>query len=123
MREGAQIVWSEPPNAVQDGRKTSSQKFEAMSLPGTEPPSIWAAILKIRSAAGIYISTAGQSERVVDAIRATAADTEGDVADMVANDVMTRRLSAHRIGSAHQGDRGFGRRSHSPGRTFCRFRR
>jgi hypothetical protein len=39
----------------------------------------------------VHLDTAGQSERVVDAIRATAADTEGDIADMTADEVMTRR--------------------------------
>jgi hypothetical protein len=39
----------------------------------------------------VHLDTAGQSERVLDAIRATAADTEGDIADMTADEVMTRR--------------------------------
>src|SRR4029077_18687788 len=39
----------------------------------------------------VHLDTTGQSERVVDAIPATAADTEGDIADMTADEVMTRR--------------------------------
>ena len=39
----------------------------------------------------VHLDTTGQSERVVDAIRATAADTEEDIADMTADEVMTRR--------------------------------
>ena len=39
----------------------------------------------------VHLDTTGQSERVVDAIRATAADTDGDIADMAADEVMTRR--------------------------------
>jgi hypothetical protein len=38
----------------------------------------------------VHLDTTGQSERVVDAIRATAADTDGDIADMAADEVMTR---------------------------------
>ena len=38
----------------------------------------------------VHLDTTGQSERVVDAIRATAADTEGDMADMAADEAMTR---------------------------------
>jgi hypothetical protein len=38
-----------------------------------------------------HLDTDGQSERVVDAIRATAADTEEDIADVAADEVMTRR--------------------------------
>ena len=36
-------------------------------------------------------NSTGQSERVVDAIRRTAADTEEDTADMAADEAMTRR--------------------------------
>jgi hypothetical protein len=39
----------------------------------------------------VHLDTAGQSERVVDAIRATAADTEDDMADVAADEAMTRR--------------------------------
>ena len=39
----------------------------------------------------VHLDTTGQSERVVDAIRATAADTEEDIADMTADEAMTRR--------------------------------
>ena len=38
----------------------------------------------------VHLDTTGQSERVVDAIRATVADTEEDIADMTADEVMTR---------------------------------
>jgi hypothetical protein len=39
----------------------------------------------------VHLDTSGQSERVVDAIRATAADTEEDTAEVAADEVMTRR--------------------------------
>jgi hypothetical protein len=39
----------------------------------------------------VHLDTTGQSERVVDAIRASAADTEEDMADMSADEAMTRR--------------------------------
>jgi hypothetical protein len=39
----------------------------------------------------VHLDTTGQSERVVDAIRATAEDTDEDIADMAADEVMTRR--------------------------------
>jgi hypothetical protein len=39
----------------------------------------------------VHLDTSGQSERVVDAIRATAANTEEDMADMAADEAMTRR--------------------------------
>ena len=39
----------------------------------------------------VHLDTTGQSERVVDAVRATAADTEEDMADMAADEAMTRR--------------------------------
>ena len=39
----------------------------------------------------VHLDADGQSERVVDAIRATAADTEEDIADMTADEAMTRR--------------------------------
>jgi hypothetical protein len=39
----------------------------------------------------VHLDTPGQSELVVDAIRATAADTEEDIADMEADEAMTRR--------------------------------
>jgi hypothetical protein len=39
----------------------------------------------------VHLDTPGKSERVVDAIRATAADTEEDMADMAADEAMTRR--------------------------------
>src|SRR6476660_1247097 len=38
----------------------------------------------------VHLDPTGQSERVVDAIRATVADTEEDIADMTADEVMTR---------------------------------
>jgi hypothetical protein len=37
------------------------------------------------------IDSTGQSERVVDAIRASAADTESNIADMAADEAITRR--------------------------------
>jgi hypothetical protein len=39
----------------------------------------------------VHLDTNGQSERVVDAIRATVADTQEDLADMAADEAMTRR--------------------------------
>jgi hypothetical protein len=39
----------------------------------------------------VHLDTTGQSERAVDAIRATTADTEEDIADMTADEAMTRR--------------------------------
>ena len=39
----------------------------------------------------VHLDTTGQSERVVDAIRATTADTEEDIADMETDEAMTRR--------------------------------
>jgi hypothetical protein len=39
----------------------------------------------------VHLDTTGQSERVVDAIRATTADTEEDVADVQTDGAMTRR--------------------------------
>ncbi len=39
----------------------------------------------------VHLDTTGQSERVVDAIRATAADTEEDIADMTVDEAMTHR--------------------------------
>ena len=39
----------------------------------------------------VHLDTTGQSERVVDAIRATAADTDEDLAEMEEDEVMTRR--------------------------------
>jgi hypothetical protein len=39
----------------------------------------------------VHLDTTGQSERVVDAIRATVADTQEDMADMAADEAMTRR--------------------------------
>jgi hypothetical protein len=39
----------------------------------------------------VHLDSTGQSERVVDAIHATAADTEEDMADMAADETMTRR--------------------------------
>src|SRR5262245_32942798 len=39
----------------------------------------------------VHLDMSGQSERVVDAIRATAADTQEDMADIAADEVMTRR--------------------------------
>ena len=38
----------------------------------------------------VHLDTTGQSERVVDAIRATATDTQEDIADMEADEAMTR---------------------------------
>jgi hypothetical protein len=40
----------------------------------------------------VHLDTTGQSERVVDAIRATVADTQEDIADMAADEAMTRRV-------------------------------
>jgi hypothetical protein len=39
----------------------------------------------------VHLDANDQSERVVDAIRATATDTEEDIADMAADEAMTRR--------------------------------
>jgi hypothetical protein len=39
----------------------------------------------------VHLDTTGQSERVVDAIRATTADTEEDIADATSDEAMTRR--------------------------------
>ena len=39
----------------------------------------------------VHLDTDGQSERVVDAIRATVADTREDLTDMAADEAMTRR--------------------------------
>jgi hypothetical protein len=39
----------------------------------------------------VHLDTTGQSERVVDATRATTADTEEDIADMMADEATTRR--------------------------------
>ena len=39
----------------------------------------------------VHLDTTGQSERVVDAIRATAADTEHDMAEVAADEAMCRR--------------------------------
>jgi hypothetical protein len=39
----------------------------------------------------VHLGSAGQSERIADAIRATATDTEGDIADIEADEAMTRR--------------------------------
>jgi hypothetical protein len=39
----------------------------------------------------VHLDTSGQSERVVDAIRATTTDTEEDIADMETDEAMTRR--------------------------------
>jgi hypothetical protein len=39
----------------------------------------------------VHLDDAGQSERVIDAIRATATDTEEEMADMAADEAMTRR--------------------------------
>jgi hypothetical protein len=39
----------------------------------------------------VHLDTTGQSERVVDAIRATATDTDEDIAEMAADEAMTRR--------------------------------
>ena len=38
----------------------------------------------------VHLDTTGQSERVVDAIRATVADTQEDMTDMAADETMTR---------------------------------
>src|ERR1700730_8579410 len=37
----------------------------------------------------VHLDTTGQSERVVDAIRASVGDTEEDIADMTADETMT----------------------------------
>jgi hypothetical protein len=39
----------------------------------------------------VHLDTTGQSEHIVDAIRATAADTEDDMAEIEADEAMTRR--------------------------------
>lgn len=39
----------------------------------------------------VHLDASGQTERVVDAIRATAADTEEEMADLAADEAMTRR--------------------------------
>jgi hypothetical protein len=38
----------------------------------------------------VHLDTSGQSERVVDAIRATVEDTQDDMTDMAADETMTR---------------------------------
>jgi hypothetical protein len=40
----------------------------------------------------VHLDDAGQSESVVEAIRATATDTEEEMADMAADEAMTRRV-------------------------------
>jgi hypothetical protein len=42
-------------------------------------------------AALVHLDATDQTERVIDAIRATATDTEEDIAEMAADEVMTRR--------------------------------
>jgi hypothetical protein len=42
-------------------------------------------------AALVHLDSAGESENVVDAVRATAADTDEDIADTEADEAMTRR--------------------------------
>src|SRR5215475_8757812 len=39
----------------------------------------------------VHLDTTGRSERVVDAIRATATDTDEDIADLETDEAMTRR--------------------------------
>ena len=39
----------------------------------------------------VHLDTTGQSERVVDAIRATVADTDEDITEMETDEAMTRR--------------------------------
>ena len=39
----------------------------------------------------MHLDTTGPSERVIDAIRATVADTDGDIAEMETDEAMTRR--------------------------------
>ena len=39
----------------------------------------------------VHLDTTGPSERVIDAIRATVADTDGDIAEMETDEAMTRR--------------------------------
>jgi hypothetical protein len=39
----------------------------------------------------VHLDTTGQSEGVVDAIRATVADTDEDIAEVAADEAMTRR--------------------------------
>jgi hypothetical protein len=46
----------------------------------------------------VHLDATDQSERVVDAIRATAADTDEDIAEMTADEAMTRR-ALHLLGS------------------------
>ena len=46
----------------------------------------------------VHLDTTGQYERVVDAIRATAANTDEDIAEMEADEAMTRR-ALHLLGS------------------------
>ena len=62
----------------------------------------------------VHLDTTGQSERVVDAIRATAADTEEDIADMTADEAMTRR-ARDLLGSKRNDDTKFAL-AHSPRR-------
>src|SRR6202040_3783174 len=45
----------------------------------------------VKVALVVHLDTTGQSERVVDAIRASVGDTEEDIADMTADETMTRR--------------------------------
>ena len=47
----------------------------------------------------VHLGAVGQCEQVVDAIRATKADTEGDIADLDEHEAMTRRaLDASGLG-------------------------
>jgi hypothetical protein len=39
----------------------------------------------------VHLDALGQSERVIDAIRATEADTQDDIADVAADEALTRR--------------------------------
>ena len=48
----------------------------------------------------VHLDTTGQSERVVDAIRATAADTEDDMADLAADEALCRQ-ALELLGSKH----------------------
>jgi hypothetical protein len=49
----------------------------------------------------VHLAATDQTEGVADAIRATAADTEGDIADMAADEAMTRR-ALDMLGTQHK---------------------
>jgi hypothetical protein len=80
VEEIASIMWRKRPAPPGRGRRPPAgarRNAGALSRNG--------------QAALVHLDTTGQSERVVDAIRASAADTEDDMADVAADEAMTRR--------------------------------